>query len=203
MGVRSPVVPSKKKQAERARGSFCRADGLNSRQYLGGTSRLCATGAPTVDPSVAPPKIVAEVECPLENLKSDSRRAVSGPVRRMRSADELDLSQRALQHSSPTNPCLRCRFSVGKLRCLLPDAASRHDGRSSPTDTAFVDARAHRQDDIVRGSSTLSSSFLRSQYLVAIGRARFSSLCSLRRPCGALFNVENFYGARRKPLSCL
>jgi hypothetical protein len=55
------------KKAERARSLVlpCWVGFVCLRQYLGGTSRY-ATGAADVDPSVAPPKIVARFGCPVQ-----------------------------------------------------------------------------------------------------------------------------------------
>ena len=70
--------------------------------------------------------------------------------------------------NSSTNQALACvAASRRRASRSRPDAASRHDGRSSPTDTAYADTLSYQQHAIVRGCLTVSSKFFRAPYFVA------------------------------------
>ena len=101
-----------------------------------------ATGVADVGPSVAPPKIVAEMHSPISMLA-----ITPVPQRTVCAADDCwaewpsYLFDELAPHSAhretvhPTSHCLRCRFSAASFVLSFGCGLSRHDDRSSPTDT--------------------------------------------------------------------
>jgi hypothetical protein len=142
-----------------------------------GRDILRATVAADVDPSVAPPKIFANVGCPIQSERSKSPlpSAFSG-WNRVRSSGEraqrvrfkplnraATSARTAIQFNQPDSACVAA--SRGPATARLQTRPPRPVGRSSPTDTTHVAASSRQQHVIVRRCGAMSSNFFDSNIL--------------------------------------
>ena len=144
--------------------------------------------SPTVGPSVAPPKIIAEIHGPILNVSNYPRNsAASASVDRLSGRmasqlfDELAPHRRAPRGSSSNRSLSALPLLTSELRTQLRMRPFRHDDGSSPTDMQTLTQICINCTSLSADNARCQAHFFFTTFCIADTLAQIDAHCSARR----------------------